>query len=209
MMYSNFHIVDNPLVKHYLFHLRDATTKPPLFRTLTKKITYLLCADAARHMETVNRKVTTPMEETNGYVIESEIILIPILRAGLGMIEAILDLFPNVNVGYIGQKRDEETAVASGYYCKLPNLKDKPVFIVDPMLATGGSLDNTIETVKNGKPKKIIVICIVSSPEGVNFLTKKHPDIEIYSASLDRQLNDKKYIMPGLGDFGDRLYGTD
>jgi uracil phosphoribosyltransferase len=208
MKHNNFHVVENPLIRHYLYHLRDESTKPPLFRTLTKKITYLLSFEAAKHIETVSRKVETPLETADGDVIESEIILVPILRAGLGMIDAVLELFPNVNVGYIGMKRDEETAVAYGYYCKLPHLSGKLVFIVDPMLATGGSLDNAINTIKKENPKKIIIISIVSSPEGVEFIAGNHPDVDIYTASLDRELNGKKYILPGLGDFGDRLYGT-
>ncbi len=208
MQSSNLIIVSNPLVQHYLFHLRDKTTKPALFRTLTKKLTLLLCFEAAKEIEVNKKWLETPLEKTEGFVIDNDIVLIPILRAGLGMIDAILELFPNVDVGYMGFQRDETTAVAKGYYSKLPDISDKLVFIADPMLATGGSLLKAIEEIKTQKPKKIIVISIVAAPEGVKSIEEKHPDIKIYTASLDRQLNDKKYILPGIGDFGDRLYGT-
>lgn len=208
MQSSNLVIVSNPLVQHYLFHLRDKTTKPALFRTLTKKLTLLLCFEAAKEIEVNKKWLETPLEKTEGFVIGNDIVLIPILRAGLGMIDAILELFPNVDVGYMGFQRDETTAVAKGYYSKLPDISDKLVFIADPMLATGGSLLKAIEEIKTQKPKKIIVISIVAAPEGVKSIEEKHPDIKIYTASLDRQLNDKKYILPGIGDFGDRLYGT-
>lgn len=208
MQSSNLIIVSNPLVQHYLFHLRDKTTKPALFRTLTKKLTLLLCFEAAKEIEVNKKWLETPLEKTEGFVIDNDIVLIPILRAGLGMIDAILELFPNVDVGYMGFQRDETTAVAKGYYSKLPDISDKLVFIADPMLATGGSLLKAIKEIKTQKPKKIIVISIVAAPEGVKSIEEKHPDIKIYTASLDRQLNDKKYILPGIGDFGDRLYGT-
>ncbi len=201
-------IVSNPLVQHYLFHLRDKTTKPALFRTLTKKLTFLLCFEAAKEIELKEKSLETPLEKTRGQVITNDIVLIPILRAGLGMIDAILELFPNVDVGYMGFQRDETTAQAKGYYSKLPELLGKLVFIADPMLATGGSLIQAIEAIKDKKPKKIIVICIVAAPEGVKLINQKYPDVKIYTASLDRELNDKKYILPGIGDFGDRLYGT-
>lgn len=209
MQYNeNLTIISNPLVQHYLYHLRDKTTKPALFRTLTKKITLLLCFEAAKEIELRKKVVETPLEKTEGFIIDNEIVLVPILRAGLGMIDAILELFPNVDVGYMGFQRDEDTAIAKGYYSKLPEIKDKLVFIADPMLATGGSLIKAIEEIYRQKPKKIIVICIVAAPEGVKIIKEKYPDVKIYTASLDRQLNEKKYILPGIGDFGDRLYGT-
>ncbi len=205
---NNLIIVDNPLVQHYLYHLRDKTTKPALFRTLTKKLTLLLCFEAAKEIGIIKKDVQTPLENSWGYVIDNDIVLIPILRAGLGMIDAILELFPNVDVGYMGFQRDESTAMAKGYYVKLPELTNKLVFIADPMLATGGSLLQAIELISKEKPRKIITICIVAAPEGVNLIHSKFPDVKIYTASLDRELNDKKYILPGIGDFGDRLYGT-
>jgi len=205
---NNIIVVKNPLVQHYLYHLRDKTTKPALFRTLTKKLTLLLCFEAAKEIAVKEKNLETPLEKTKGYIIGNDIVLIPILRAGLGMIDAILELFPNVDVGYMGFQRDETTAKAKGYYSKLPELFNKLVFIADPMLATGGSLIQAIEEIKKQIPKKIIIICIVAAPEGVKLINSKHPDVNIYTASLDRELNDKKYILPGLGDFGDRLYGT-
>jgi len=207
MKKENLIVVSNPLVQHYLYHLRDKTTKPALFRTLTKKLTLLLCFEAAKEIELKKKELETPLERTEGFVIGNEIVLIPILRAGLGMIDAILELFPNVDVGYMGFQRDENTAIAKGYYSKLPDLNNKLVFIADPMLATGGSLQKAIDEIKNYNPKKIIVICVVAAPEGVKLILENYPEVKIYTASLDRELNDKKYILPGIGDFGDRLYG--
>ena len=206
---KNIIVLKHPLAKHYLTHLRDKNTKPPLFRTLTKKISLLLALEASKDLKTRKVEVETPLEKTECSVIGEKIIVIPILRAGIGMIEPLMDLFPDVKVGYIGIQRDELTALPSEYYSKLPNLEGKTVFVTDPMLATGGSAVKAINMIKLKNPARVILLTIVSAPEGIEIINKEYPDVIIYTASIDRQLNDKKYILPGLGDFGDRLYGTE
>lgn len=206
---ENIFVLKHPLACHYLTHLRDKTTKPPLFRTLTKKISSLLALEASYDLKTKTIDIETPLESTEGKIIDEKIIVIPILRAGIGMIEPLMDLFPNVKVGYIGIQRDEETAEPHHYYLKLPDIRNNLVFVTDPMLATGGSASSAIEKIKKFNPKKIILLTIVSAPEGIKRINIDHPDVLIYTASVDRKLNEKKYILPGLGDFGDRLYGTE
>ena len=152
--------------------------------------------------------ITTPLEPMEGRVLAQGLVVIPILRAGLAMLEPFMELFPNVSVGYIGLERDHATAVASSYYCKLPNVARQTTLVVDPMLATGGSANQAIELVKAAGGSDVRLVCVVAAPEGVAAVNAAHPDVPLYAASLDRQLNDKKYICPGLGDFGDRLYGT-
>ncbi|MEZ5162682.1 MAG: uracil phosphoribosyltransferase [Fimbriimonadaceae bacterium] len=148
------------------------------------------------------------MEVTKGSRLENGLAAVPILRAGLSMLEPLLELFPDVAVGYIGLERDHETAEASRYYCKLPKLDGKVAVCLDPMLATGGSAAKAIELIKEGGPKRVVMVSVVAAPEGVEKLQAAHPDVPIYTAGLDRQLNPNKYILPGLGDYGDRLYGT-
>jgi uracil phosphoribosyltransferase len=201
-------VVTHPLAQHYLTHLRDESTKPALFRTLTRKLTTLLTIEASRGIRTETTRIFTPLEEVESQVVADELVVIPILRAGLGMLDAIVDLFPEVAVGYFGLERDEATAVASSYYRKLPPLEGRTVLLVDPMLATGGSASRALKDIYAQNPANVILICIVAAPEGVAVLEKEYPSLQIVSASLDRELNSKKYIMPGLGDFGDRLYGT-
>lgn len=152
--------------------------------------------------------IETPIERTNAKLLSQELAAVPILRAGLGMLEPVTDLFPDVAVGYIGLERNEATAVASSYYCKLPSLDNKFTLLLDPMLATGGSASQAAELLKAKGAKTISMVCIVAAPEGIKQLSSNHPDVEIFTSAVDRELNDKKYIMPGLGDFGDRLYGT-
>ncbi|MCX8057828.1 MAG: uracil phosphoribosyltransferase [Spirochaetes bacterium] len=206
--FDNLYIVNHPLMKHLLTHLRDKNTKPALFRTITKKITTLLSIFASYELSLQKSIRETPLESFEGYIINEQIVAIPILRAGLGMIDPICDLFPEVSVGYVGIQRDHETAIPHEYYYKLPDIKNKVVFLLDPMLATGGSASYAINLIKSEKPKKIIMLAIVSAPEGVSLINKNHPEVQIFTASLDRELNFKKYILPGLGDMGDRLYGT-
>src|SRR6185312_11412668 len=145
---------------------------------------------------------------TMGHVLAKALVVVPILRAGLGMMQPFLDTFPDVSVGYVGLERDHETAIARSYYCKLPELENKRVIVVDPMLATGGSAVQAVNVVKAAGAKEIVFICIVASPEGAAAMQKNHPEIPIHAGALDRELNHRKYILPGLGDFGDRLYGT-
>ncbi len=200
--------LSHPLAKHFVAHLRDKTTKPALFRTLCKKVSLLLALEASREFEVTLTEVDTPLEKTTCGIFSEDIVIVPILRAGLGMIEPIMELFPNVAVGYVGIQRDEETALPSEYYSKLPPLEGRTVILTDPMLATGGSAAHAIELIKKCKPSKVILLSIVSAPEGICHVVNAHPDIHIVTASIDRCLSSKKYILPGLGDFGDRLYGT-
>ena len=202
------HVLQHPLGTHVLTHLRDKTTKPALFRTLSYQISLLLALEATRDLATEEKKIETPLEPFAGHVLARPLAVVPILRAGLGMVQPILDTFPDVSVGYVGLERDHTTAVARSYYCKLPPLDGKRVVVVDPMLATGGSAAQALDVVKAAGAKEIVFVCIVAAPEGVAAVERAHPEVPIHAGALDRQLNGKKYILPGLGDFGDRLYGT-
>lgn len=201
-------ILRHPLGMHVLTHLRDKSTKPALFRALTRQITLLLALEATRDLATQERTIHTPLEPTTGRVLAKPLALVPILRAGLAMVEPFLDLFPDSSVGYIGLERDHTTAVAHSYYCKLPSLRERRVLVVDPMLATGGSAVQTLDVVKAAGAEDLALVCIVAAPEGVALVEQRHPEAPIFTAALDRELNARKYILPGLGDFGDRLYGT-
>ena len=201
-------VINHPLAQHYLTHLRDETTKPALFRTLTRKLTLMLALEATRSLRTKNVAVRTPLEAICAPILDEELVVIPILRAGLGMLNAIVDLFPDVTVGYFGLERDEDTAIANSYYRKLPPLDGRTVMLVDPMLATGGSAHQALSEIYTHKPARVILICVVAAPEGVQRLQTHFPEVAIFTSALDRELNARKYILPGLGDFGDRLYGT-
>ncbi len=202
------HLLNHPLAAHVVTHLRDQTTKPATFRTLAYQISLLLALEATRDLATRVITVQTPLEPHSGRVLTQQIVVVPILRAGIAMVQPFTDLFPDVSIGYIGLERDEETAVARSYYCKLPLLGTKRVLILDPMLATGGSAVQAIKLVNAQKPAEMMLVCIVCAPEGVRAVEEIDPQIKIVSAALDRELNARKYILPGLGDFGDRLYGT-
>jgi uracil phosphoribosyltransferase len=203
------HILDHPLASHILTHLRDKTTKPATFRTLSYQLSLLLAIESTGDIETETKAIETPLEPLAGRVLAHQpLVVVPILRAGLGMVQPFTDIFPDVSVGYVGLERDHETAVARSYYCKLPPLAGRHVFVVDPMLATGGSAVQALDLLKAKGPKDVRLVCIVASPEGVAEVEKHHPGTAIHTAALDRALNDRKYILPGLGDFGDRLYGT-
>jgi uracil phosphoribosyltransferase len=203
------HVLNHPLAAHFMTHLRDQTTKPATFRTLAYHLSLLLTIDATRDLETEEKTIDTPLETVTGRVLARQpLVVVPILRAGLGMVEPFTDLFPDVSVGYVGLERDHETARPRSYYCKLPPLAGRHVFIVDPMLATGGSASAALTVVKQKGATDVRLVCIVSAPEGVAEVGQHHPDTIIHTAALDRGLNARKYILPGLGDFGDRLYGT-
>jgi uracil phosphoribosyltransferase len=202
------HVLQHPLGTHVLTHLRDKTTKPALFRTLSYQISLLLALEATRDLATEEKKIETPLEPFTGRVLARHLAIVPILRAGLGMVQPFLDTFPDVSVGYVGLERDHTTAIARSYYCKLPPLDGKRVIVVDPMLATGGSAVQALDVVKAAGAREIGFVCIVAAPEGVAAVEEAHPEIPIHAGVLDRHLNSKKYILPGLGDFGDRLYGT-
>lgn len=202
------HVLQHPLASHVMTHLRDKTTRPATFRTLAYQIGQLLAIEATGDLATKDKAIETPLEPITGQVLARSLVVVPILRAGLGMMQPFLDMFPDVSVGYIGLERDHTTAVARSYYCKLPPLANTRVIVVDPMLATGGSAAQALTVVKQAGAKEVSFVCIVSSPEGVKTVQSAHPDVTIFTAALDRGLNDHKYILPGLGDFGDRLYGT-
>ncbi len=202
-------VVDHPLAQHLLLSLRDETTAPEQFRHVTKRLTTLLMLQATIDFPTREETVTTPLENTQGSVLDGALVAVPILRAGLGMLDAVVELFPTVRVGYLGLERDEATFEPSEYYAKLPRLEDALTFVLDPMLATGGSANAALDSVKEAGASSIRMVSIVAAPEGVAALQQRHPDVEIVTASVDRELNRSAYIVPGLGDFGDRLFGTE
>jgi len=202
------HLLHHPLAAHFVTHLRDKTTKPATFRSLAYQLSLLLAIEATRDLATTAKAIATPLEPVTGEVLTQPLVVVPILRAGLGMVQPFLDLFPDVSVGYIGLERDHATAQAHSYYCKLPPLAGARVILVDPMLATGGSAAQALDLVLVAGAVAPRLLCIVAAPEGVATVERAHPSVSIYTAALDRTLNDRKYILPGLGDFGDRLYGT-
>ncbi len=204
----SLHVLSHPLAAHIVLHLRDKTTKPATFRTLAYHLGLLLAVEATRDLATEEKTVHTPLEPTSGRVLARPLVVVPILRAGLGMVQPFLDIFPDVSVGYIGLERDHQTAVARSYYCKLPPLDGARVIVVDPMLATGGSAVQALDVVKTAGARELSFVSIVASPEGVAAVQARHPEVPIFTAAHDRGLNNRKYILPGLGDFGDRLYGT-
>jgi uracil phosphoribosyltransferase len=203
------HIVDHPLVHDALMELRDVGTAPPAFRRAANRISVLLASEALRDVPAANASVMTPLGPADGRAVQTDVVVVPVLRAGLGMLDAVLELLPTARVGHIGLQRDEATAIASRYYSKLPpGMSDSYVLMIDPMLATGGSAVAAIDLIKGAGAKTIRMICIVAAPDGVRLVEAHHPDIEVYTPVIDRELNAQKYIVPGLGDFGDRLYGT-
>jgi uracil phosphoribosyltransferase len=200
-------VVDHPLAGHLLAQLRAEDTAPPVFRTLAKRLALALALEAIRDLPTSEVDVRTPLETTSGRVL-GDLVAVPILRAGLGMLEAVTELFPEVAVGYIGLERDEASLRPQSYYRKLPPVEGRHVLVLDPMLATGGSGSAATTAVKEGDPASIRFVCVVSAPEGIGRMEADHPDVPIFTAAIDRQLNEHGYIVPGLGDFGDRLFGT-
>jgi len=203
------HIVDHPLVHDIMTRLRDRRTSSDKYRALTYRISTFLVSEATRDLPTLEAPVTTPLEETKGRRLATRVVAVPILRAGLGMLQAFVDLVPGTEVGYFGLERDEETAVARCYYEKMPeDLGNAVVYLLDPMLATGGSAAMAVEGLQARGAKDVRFAAIVAAPEGVEHLSQQTNGTTVYAAALDRGLNEKKYILPGLGDFGDRLYGT-
>jgi uracil phosphoribosyltransferase len=203
------HIVDHPLVHDALISLRDKQTPPEHFRRAATRISLLLAAEATRDLPTVAVTVETPLGSAPGRRIASGIVVVPVLRAGLGMLDAVLELLPGARVGHIGLQRDEMTAVASHYYSKLPRSLDRShVLMIDPMLATGGSAMAGLELLRSAGATDIRLVCIVAAPEGMALVTRHYPEVHVYTPTIDLSLNEYKFIVPGLGDFGDRLYGT-
>ena len=201
-------VVEHPLAQHLLTSLRDRTTPPAVFRALTRRLTLALVLEATRDLPTRPQTVDTPLERAEGRWL-GPLVAIPILRAGLGMLEAVTDTFPGVSVGYIGLERDETTLQPTSYYEKLPPLEGAHVLLLDPMLATGGSAARACSSIRARRPASLRMVCIVAAPEGAEVLARSHPEVEVFAASLDRELNDRGYILPGIGDYGDRLYGTE
>ena len=209
--YSNVKIFDHILIKHKIAILRDEKTSMKEFRELVEEITTLMTYECLKDgVPTSEKLVKTPLETcTQQVVSDNAIAIVPILRAGLGMVNGIHVLFPSARVGHIGMYRDEETLQPKSYYCKLPvGIEDKLVLVVDPMLATGGSACDAIQALKDCGCKNIKFMAIIGAPEGVSKVAEAHPDVEIYVSTLDRCLNEHGYILPGLGDAGDRLFGT-
>ncbi len=201
--------VKHPCVQHKLAIIRDEETGHKRFRELATEITQFLCYEALKNVRTAEVKVRTPVAEATCHKIDTDIVVIPILRAGVGMLDGILDLLPTARVGFVGMYRDEQTKQPVSYYEKLPHqVKGGTCIIIDPMVATGGSTVAAIDCLKNEGASNIVVICIVTCPEGLAAVDAAHPDVVVYTAAVDDHLNERKYIVPGLGDAGDRLYGT-
>ena len=208
--YNNVHILDHPLIRHKLAIIRNKDTDTKQFREIVKELATLMAYESFKDVPTQEIEVETPLEKTSQTVVkENSIAIVPILRAGLGMVDRILSLFPAAKVGHIGLYRDETTLEPQEYYCKLPqNIEQKVVMVVDPMLATGGSACDAIKMLKKRGCKKIKLMSIIAAPEGVQKVAEAHPDVEIFVSTLDRCLNEHGYILPGLGDAGDRIFGT-
>ena len=202
-------VVSHPLAEHLLSRLRDRDTPPPVFRAIAKQLTLVLVVEAVRDLPSRRTTVETPLEQTEGTEIDPNLVAVPILRAGLGMLEAVTELFPEVSVGYVGLERDDVTLEPTSYYEKLPPVGGRHVLLLDPMLATGGSAAAACSSILEREPAGLSFVCVVAAPEGVARMERLHPRVPIFTAALDRQLNDRGYILPGLGDFGDRLFGTD
>ena len=203
------HLVTHPLVHDALAQLRDKQTPADAFRRIATRISVLLATEALRDVPTATSTVVTPLGPAEARRMASDVVVVPVLRAGLGMLDAVLELVPTARVGYIGLQRDEHTAIASRYYSKLPQgLSDSYVLMIDPMLATGGSASAALDLLRQAGASGVRIVCIVAAPEGVAVLEREHPDVSIYTPVVDSHLNSQKYIVPGLGDFGDRLYGT-
>ena len=207
--HPNLHIFRHPLIQRKLSLIRDKSTSHRAFRGLLQQITGLMVYEVTRNFPTEPIMIDGPLETSQGVRLRGDITIVPILRAGLGMADGILELVPEACVGHIGLYRDESSLRPVSYYCKLPpDIAAGPVILVDPMLATGGSAEAATTTLKEQGCNDIRMICLVAAPEGVKAMYKAHPDIGIYTAALDRELNEQGYILPGLGDAGDRIFGT-
>jgi uracil phosphoribosyltransferase len=204
----NYTVVTHPLAAQALTQLRSRTTRPAEFRAMTKQLAYVLLLDATKDLPCRAVPIDTPLDKTTGQVLAKELVVVAVLRAGLGMLEAAIELLPDVSVGFAGMQRDENTAQPSEYYMKLPPLAGRRVLVLEPMLATGGTLSRTITAIKDRGGSEILVLCVVAAKPGLERLHRDHPDVHAICAAVDRELNASYYICPGLGDMGDRLYGT-
>ena len=207
---KNVTILDHPLIQHKTTILRQTSTSNKEFRESVEEITMLMCYEALRDLPLEEVEIETPIQKTRKMVLKGKkIAVVPILRAGLGMVNGILNLVPVAKVGHIGMYRDEETLQPHEYYCKLPeDIDDRLIVVVDPMLATGGSAVDAITQIKSYGGKNIKFLCLIAAPEGIEALSKAHPDVDIFCANVDECLNENGYIVPGLGDAGDRIFGT-
>ena len=205
---DNVTIVDHPLAAHLLTELRDVATEPERFRHVARRLGTVLALEATRGLATRTETIQTPVTSTEGRRLDRPVVAVPILRAGLGLLETVTDLLPDVRVGYAGLERDEETLQPTSYYLKVPELRDASVLLLDPMLATGGSAAFAVRLLKEHGATDIQLVCVVAAPEGIAHLLSEHPDVRVVTAAVDDGLNDVGYIVPGLGDFGDRLFGT-
>ena len=208
--YKNVYVFDHPLIKHKIAILRDKNTGMKEFRELIEEITTIMTYESMRDVQLTPVEVETPLEKTTQYKVpEESIAIVPILRAGLGMVNGVHKVFPTARVGHIGMYRNEETLEPQEYYCKLPQgIENKTVFLIDPMLATGGSACDALAALKKRGCKNIKFMAIIAAPVGVKKVAETHPDVPVYISTLDRELNEDGYILPGLGDAGDRLFGT-
>jgi uracil phosphoribosyltransferase len=208
--FPNLTVLDHPLIQHKLTLLRDKSTSTRDFKQLTAEIAMLMAYEVTKHLPTDPVEIETPLERMTGRLVsDKKLTLVPILRAGLGMVDGVSQLLPTARVGHIGLARDESSLEPTRYYAKLPGEeKDRDYFILDPMLATGGSATAAVTTLKTAGARRIRFLCIVAAPEGARRMLEGHPDVPVYAAALDRQLNEQGYILPGLGDAGDRLFGT-
>ncbi len=207
--YRNLTVLDSPIVKREITQLRDKNTSPEFFRAAVKRLSIILAIEISKKFRLEEIEVKTPLEKTTGFTLSQEIILVPILRAGLGMVNGFLEIIPDAKVGHIGMERNEETLEPNTYYFKIPSTKENTkIIILDPMLATGGSVTAAITKLKNNGISDCTFASLVAAPEGIKKVFEKHPDIELVTTALDRELNDKGYILPGLGDAGDRTFGT-
>ena len=201
-------VVNHPLTAHYMSILRASSTDSEQFRETTRRLAYTLVMEATSDLSLDDYELTTPMGATVGHRLSQQLVAVAVLRAGLGLLDAVIDLLPNVKVGYAGVQRDEETALPQEYYTKFPDLSGTRALVLEPMLATGGSLSWAVERLKKAGATDITALCVVAAPEGVARMDADHPNVRIVSAALDSHLNDQFYIVPGLGDMGDRLFGT-
>jgi uracil phosphoribosyltransferase len=207
---SNVTVIDHPLIQHKLSLVRDINTGPKEFRELVNEISMLMAYEVTRDLPLEEVEIETPIKKAKFKMIEGKKLgIVPILRAGLGMLDGFLSLIPTAKVGHIGLYRDPETLEPVEYYCKMPtDVVERDLIVVDPMLATGGSAAAAIHFVKERNPRSIKLMCLIAAPEGIERVQKEHPDVDIFTAAIDEKLNDHAYIVPGLGDAGDRLYGT-
>jgi uracil phosphoribosyltransferase len=206
---QNITVVSHPLIDHSLTVLRSKKTPTAEFRRHANIVSKVLLVEATGQLQVADEPIETPLASMTGRKLKDEIVVVPVLRAGLAMLFALQDFLPAVSVGFIGLERDEQTAQAHEYYRKMPEIfASSRVLVLDPMLATGGSFDDTVTALKNKGAKRLTLVCIVAAPEGIERIEKSHPDVQIITAAVDSHLNDRKFIVPGLGDFGDRYFGT-